>query len=524
MDEVVKRILWTIAAVLIIALAVGVTWGVRATPQIKERLLAALNERFESKIDLNTLDVAIMPRPRVNGTGFKFRHDGRTDVPPLISLGSFEASAGIAGLVRSPIHLKTVTLNGLEIHVPPGGLKLGDKDKGANQGEKVEHQPHPERPSPILIDRIESKAARLLIQSRKPDRLPRIFEIHDLVMRDFGVAGGSPFSAGVLNPVPRGRVETTGNFGPWHADEPGLTPISGAYTFSNADMNVIKGIGGTLSSVGEYRGRLERLEVNGQAEIPDFSIDLAAQPVPLSTRFTAIVDGTNGDTFLERVEAKLGESMIMAKGSVVRTAEVKGRHTTLDVEITKARLEDLMRLAVKATQPPLTGSVDVQTKFLLPAGEGDVIERLQLDGAFSIAQARFANVDVQKKIAMLSLRGRGEESAIPDGQSVVSNMSGRFVMKDARLTFSDLSFAVPGAVVQLSGTYDMRGEAISFTGYLLTDATLADMTSGIKSVIARMAQPLFSRPGGGSKLPIRIVGPRAKPSFGLDVRRVFGRN
>ena len=343
-------------------------------------------------------------------------------------------------------------------------------------------------------------------------------------MTDFGIAGGSPFSAGVINPVPRGRVETTGSFGPWHADEPGLTPVSGSYTFTNADMDVIKGISGILSSVGEYRGRLERIEVDGQAEIPDFSIDLAAQPVPLSTRFKAIVDGTNGDTFLERVEATLGESKILAHGSVVRTEEVKGRHVTLDVEIDGARMEDLMRLAVKAAKPPLTGSVDVRTKFLLPAGEADVIDRLQLDGAFSIARARFANVDVQTKIATLSLRGRGEETAVPDGQSVVSNMSGKFVMKNSRLTFTGLSFAVPGAVVQLDGTYDMRGESLDFTGYLLTDASLSDMTSGIKSVIARLAQPLFRRKGGGSRLPIRISGPRSKPAFGLDVKRVFRRS
>jgi hypothetical protein len=165
--------------------------------------------------------------------------------------------------------------------------------------------------------------------------------------------------------------------------------------------------------------------------------------------------------------------------------------------------------------------VDVVTTFLLPAGEGDVIERLQLQGRFGLARARFTNVDVQKKIATLSLRGRGQEDAVPDGQSVVSNLSGTFALKNARLAFSDLTFAVPGAVVQLAGTYNLRTETIDFTGYLLTDATLADMTSGIKSLLARAAQPFFRRKGGGSRLPIRISGPRSKPAFGLDVRRVF---
>lgn len=513
-----KKVLLGVGGVVLVAVAIALTWGIRATPAVRERLLAALNERFASNIELEELDVALFPRPSVAGTGFRFLRD--PDAPPLIVLDSFESSAELGGLIRSPIHLKTVTLHGLRITVPPGGLKMGSGNDG---GGEAEHQPHPDKPSPLFIDTIESREAHLEILSRREGRLPRVFEIHDLLMRDFGAAAGSPFSAGVTNPVPKGRIETTGTFGPWHADEPGLTPVSGSYSFAKADMNVIKGIAGTLSSVGTYRGLLQRLEVEGQADIPDFSIDLAGQPVPLGTRFTAVVDGTNGDTFLDRVDATLGESHILAKGAVVRTKEVKGRHVTLDIEIDGARLEDLMRLTVKSAKPPMTGRVDVRTKFLLPAGEADVIDRLELDGVFGVAQARFANVDVQKKIATLSLRGRGEESAVPDGQSVVSNMSGRFVMKNARLTFSRLEFGVPGAVVQLAGTYDMRGEALDFTGYLLTDASLADMTSGIKSVVARLAQPFFRRQGGGSRLPIRISGPRAKPAFGLDVKRVFKR-
>jgi len=82
---------------------------------------------------------------------------------------------------------------------------------------------------------------------------------------------------------------------------------------------------------------------------------------------------------------------------------------------------------------------------------------------------------------------------------------------------------VPGSTVELSGSYDMRAETINFTGNLLTDASLSDMTSGWKSLVARVAQPFFRRPGGGSRLPIRIVGPRAKPEFGLDMRRVLRR-
>ena len=120
---------------------------------------------------------------------------------------------------------------------------------------------------------------------------------------------------------------------------------------------------------------------------------------------------------------------------------------------------------------------------------------------------------------MLSQRGQGELQ--DEGPSVVSKLSGRFVLRNGALDFSDLTLAVPGAIVQLAGTFDLKRDALDFGGHLLLDASLAETTAGIKSGPAKVAQPFFRRPGGGSKLPIRISGPRAKPAFGLDVKRAL---
>jgi hypothetical protein len=130
-------------------------------------------------------------------------------------------------------------------------------------------------------------------------------------------------------------------------------------------------------------------------------------------------------------------------------------------------------------------------------------------------------VNVQEKINALSQRGKGDETA-GNGPSVVSRLSGNFTLRGGTLTFSDLSFGVPGAIVQLAGTYDVKHETLDFRGSLLLDATLAETTSGWKAVLGRIAQPLFRRQGGGSKLPIRIFGPREQPEFGLDVGRALG--
>jgi len=513
-----RRLILALCLVAIIGAGSWFAWEVRPT-QVRERLLDSLNARFDGRAEATSVQVSVYPQPTLSGTGLTIRLRELPDVPPLISIDSFEASAPLLGLVGRQFHLSTVKVDTTNIYLPPGGLRPAvqslDLTARAPRGDR----------SPILIDEIVSRNARLEIATRKPDKLPHVFEIHDVVMLGFGLPEGSRFHAGVTNAIPRGLVETSGTFGPWRTEAPSLTPISGEYAFKKANLDDIPGISGILSSVGRYRGTLERIEVDGQTETPDFSIDLAGQPVPLSTKFKAIVDGTNGDTWLDSVEARLAESTILASGAVIRDRDIKGRRVAMDIRIKDARIEDLLRLAVKAAKAPLTGRMQMTTTFLLPAGEEDVIERLTLNGQFSLAQARFTNIDVQRKIVTLSLRARGREKADPaaPGSSVVSNLKGRFVMRDAVLDLQQLTFSVPGAEVQLAGTFNLRDEMLDFKGDLLVDATLADMTSGFKSFLARLAQPFFRRPGGGSRVPIKISGPRSNPEFGLDVRRVFKR-
>ena len=526
-----RALLAGLILLLLIAAAVLLlpSWASRSTPYVRQRILDALNARFASQVDVDVLNVDVYPQPEVSGKGLRLRYNGRTDIPPLISLGSFDAGATLRGLFGRPLHLQHVMLEELDIRIPAGGLHSDTPSAPAAPRDRSVPPPRAvattgaRDQSPLIIDRIESKRARLELPSKRVGRLPRVFDIEGLVMDGFGVANGGRFHAALVNPVPRGRIETSGSFGPWNTNEPDETPIQGEYAFKNADLNTIKGIGGILSSVGTYSGVLERVEVEGQTETPDFHIDVGGQPVPLTTKFKAIVDGTSGDTWLDNVEAVLGQSKIVARGAVVRTEDVKGRRITLDVRLDRARLEDLMRLAVKAKQPPLTGRVDLVTKFLLPAGASSVVERLQLDGRFALAQAKFTNLDVQKKITQLSQRGRGNEEGDGAGESVVSDLKGRFTLRKAQLSFAELTFSVPGAMVELAGTYDLRAETIDFSGNLLTDASLSDMTKGFKSLLARVAQPFFKRPGGGSRVPIRISGTRSNPLFRLDVRRVFRR-
>ena len=500
------------AATLILAgilMAVTASRLSRITPHVRDAAVSALQDRFKSDVELGELQVSVFPRPEVYGSNLDI-HFNRTDRVPMIRVDSFAASAGLWGLLTPPLHLRSVNVEGLVITLQTGLRRDPNAATPKNRS----------KPGRLLVDEIVARQARLEMTPRDPAKLPRVWEIHDLVMTALGDSAGSDFRASITNPIPRGDVITRGKFGPWKGDEPRQTPISGKYEFNGADLNTIKGIAGTLTSSGEYSGVLERIAVKGTTDTPNLSIDVAGQPVPVKTKFDAVVDATSGDTWLERVEALIAETPLVAKGAIVRAKDIKGRHVSLDVTIEDGRIEAVLRLAVKAPKPVMTGRMRLETKFLLPAGDEPVLDKLELTGVFHLNEARFTNLNVQQRINTLSRRGKGDTD--DNGPSVVSRLSGRFALRRGVLTFSDLSFAVPGAIVQLAGTYDTRREALDFRGNLLLDATLPQIATGPKVILAHLVQPFFRRAGGGSKIPIKIEGPPQKPAFGLDVKRAFG--
>jgi hypothetical protein len=214
---------------------------------------------------------------------------------------------------------------------------------------------------------------------------------------------------------------------------------------------------------------------------------------------------------------------VVARGAVLDGPPGQhGRTVTLDVDMPKARIEDVMYMVVKAAKPPMKGALKLTTKLVIPPGTSDVIRRLQLNGHFDIHHATFTNYDVQGRIVELSRRGRGNPADQARPQ-VASDFNGRFIQRNGVLTLEELRFDVPGARVTLNGRYGLEAETIDFKGNLLLDAKVSQTVTGFKSLLLRLADPLFSRPGGGSSIPIKIEGTRTNPKFGLDMSRVFKR-
>ena len=499
-----RRLLLVVGLSLALVAALLVTLATRLTPFVRDRAVAALEERFDGDVQLQSLHVAVFPRLRVEGAGLLLRRRGRADEPPLLAVGQFSGEAGLAGLLGSPMRLRRVHVSDLDIYVPP-------RRQGSGGG-------RPGMPRTLVIDEIQVERARLAIGTARPGRDPRVFDIHDLRLTPVGPNEPVAFEARLTNPAPRGEIQTSGRFGPWRRDEPSLTEIAGEYTFEKADLGTFKGIAGTLASTGRYTGALERIAVSGETRTPDFQIDTGS-PVPLTTRFEAVVDGTDGDTYLNRVDAKIVESPLAARGAIAGIPERKGREIRLDVTMTDARIQDVLRLAVKSEKPMLSGGFQLKAALRIPPGDAKVIDRLRLDGTFAIEQARFADASVHRQIETLSRRGRGRQGP-PQGEPVASDMGGRFAMQDGRIRFTPVVFSVSGASVRLHGRYDVHGETLDFKGNLLLTARLSQTVSGWKSWLAKPFDPLF-RDGNRTVVPITVTGSRSDPKFGLDVKRAL---
>ena len=329
-----------------------------------------------------------------------------------------------------------------------------------------------------------------------------------------------PFDARLTNPIPTGLVTASGSIGPWNAEDGTRTALAGKYNFVNADLTTINGIGGTLDSTGDFTGNLEAIRVVGLANVPNFSLDLGGKPLPLTSNFTAIVNGTDGTTELENVDAVLVTTPLNVKGAIRNLPGPGNRHVELAVIVPEGRVEDLLALALDTPNPVMVGDVMLNAKLTLPPGKERVRNRIALSGTFGLIDTKFTSSLVQTKLGELSRRSQGKKKDEPV-ERVLTDLSGRFAVAKGRVSLSGIKFEVPGATVRLNGAYGLASESLDFRGTLSMRASVSQAVGGFKSIFIKPFDGLFRRNGQGAVLPIRIIGTRQKPEFKLEVGRIF---
>jgi hypothetical protein len=468
-------------------------------------ILRSLSERFDAEVELADLHVTPFPEMSVQGRGLTIYHRERRDLP-FIHIDAFTFHLGVLGIFRVPHQIRGIGVQNMTITIPPRG--------------KSQHPGEPPRPSQkslpaIVVGEIACDDTTLLILPKDSAKPPLDWEIHALNIYHAGAQQSMEFRGTLTNAKPEGEIATQGTFGPWNLDDKGATPVSGTYKFTNADLGPFPGIAGILSSDGKYRGPLDTLEVSGETDTPDFSLDRVGKPVPLHTEYSATVDGLTGDTYLHPVRATLLRSVMVADGSVVKVPD-RGHNISLTIHAPDARIQDILALALKAETPLLTGPAKINAKLFLPPGKIKVLEKMTLDAEVNILNAQWNSPKIREELESLSRHGEGKPGNQESGSSV-SDLKCKFHLEKGVIHFSNVTFSVPGARINLAGNYAVPSGALDFRGVIRLDAKVSQMVTGIKSVLLKPFDPLFSKNGAGTELPVAITGTADSPTFRVTV-------
>jgi len=493
----------------------------RFEPYVREQAIEYLHKRFDSEVELAQLRVHLPKTSplrllltkgrstlaRVDGEGISLRHKGRRDVPPMFGIRKFRFEVDLGTLFDTPKTIPLVLLEGMEITIPPKGERLKLSADSSPEGDS-------ESQTAVLIKEVIIKDAKLVILPKDSKKLALAFGIQNLRLNWASTGVVMLYDAALTIPKPPGAIHSVGSFGPWNAAEPGDTPLSGDYTLEKADLGVFAGIAGILSSTGHFEGTLDTIHAKGRASVPDFRLKRAGNAVPLMTQFEVLVDGTNGNTLLQPVNAILGMTNFTTSGGVIKHEGDLRRAVGLEVSMPQGNLRDLLRLALKGT-PFMEGQIFLKTKIEIPPLTSKVREKLKLDGRFEVRHGKFLRSTTQESIDRLSRRGQGQPNS-EEIDEVVSGMKGAFKLENEVIRFRSLFFGVSGAKVDLKGSYDLHRDALDFHGTLKLQAKVSQTMTGWKRWALKPADPFFAKEGAGTFFRIKVTGTSRAPKFGLD--------
>lgn len=517
---------WLIGIAVVFCLALGGMYfylrslQAQWEPMARKQLIEYLEKRFDSSVEIGKLDFKVpfeSPWKLIQsgldgrvieayGHDFKLHYKRRTDIEPMIVFKSIVVVANLATLYSGPRIVKLVKLEGLRITMPP---------KGERPVVKGNPNPAPPDSNPVLVEKIVADGTFLQILPSKPGKPALEFDLYKLTLTSTGLGKSLAYDTVMTNPKPPGKIFAKGHFGPWNREEPRQTALDGDYTFADADLGIFKGIAGIMQSTGKFSGMLEEINAEGECRVPDFRLTSSGNRVPLKVLYKALVDGTNGDTYLQTIQALLGKTAFTARGHVIGLTGISGRSIHLDADMPKGDLGDVLRLAVKGDKQFLDGTIQLKTTIDIPPGPDIVIDKIRLSGGFEVREANFTSSTIQDKIDGLSKRGQGK----PKDQkidNVPATFRGRFRMADGKIKFEPVVFVVPGALVDLEGTYSVVSSEVDFHGSLNLAAKMSETFGGWKRWALKPFNPIFAKNDVGTFLRIAITGDKDNPKFGLD--------
>jgi AsmA-like protein len=489
---------WLIGcAVAALVFIVGAVLCAKFWPFSQKAVIENLAETSDSAVTIQSYKPTYFPSPGCVLTGVEFRHGNNH--AQFITIDKLTIEGSYSGILAK--HVPRIIADGARVFIPPFGTKPEFNSQHSN----------------LVIDELIANGTAIEFESADSQDDSLRFDIHEASLKDVRWGSAIAYRLKFHNPNPPGEIGVAGMFGGWMDGNPGQTPISGDYTFDDADLGVYRGIAGTLASQGKFEGVLKHINVSGTTDVPDFEVTSGGHKVHLRTHFDAYVDGTKGDTFLNRVEAKFNRTVVVAQGAIAGSKGSKGKQANLHLSEREGRIEDLLQLFVTAPRPPMSGAVSLDAHALLPSGDASFLDKLRLSGNFGVDSGNFTQPDTQLDVDKLSAGARGQNKEDPE--NVLSNLKGSVDMVHAVATFSSLSFGVPGADAQMHGKYNVINHRIDLHGNMRVATRISKTSTGMKSFVLKVMDPIFRKRKKGEVVPVHIEGTYEKPEFGLDLAK-----
>src|SRR5581483_9629542 len=416
------------------------------------------------------------------------------------------------GLLGTPKHLKSMSFDGLEVSFPGKQEKSEAKAQGTGGDGASNGASDGASKDDTRYDEVDAKDSRVVFAG-KEGHPARVYEIYQLVLKNFSITGPMHFSSSLKIPTPEANVEVSGVFGPVDPHKLMEAPLAGKFTMKDANLATFQALYGTVTANGTFQGKLGQLKVDGGTETPDFGVKETAHALPLKTTFTVTVDGTSGDVQFNEVHAVLGKTKMLASGQLAKGADKK-RTLTLNLSSEDAQIGDLMYLFVQK-KSPLAGPTQFKMQVKLPSGKEPFEKRVEMTAHFGIENSKFTHRSTEEKLSQLSEKARGNPKD-ENPALVVTNLAGDVALKDGIANFSRLDGEVPGASAKLRGTYNLQSHAVDLHGTLETKVKLSKATTGFKALVMKIIETVKNDNQRGATVPVRITGTYEKPNFSVD--------
>lgn len=498
-----RRWLIGVGAVLALSIVVGGAILAFHWPFTSQKVIQALREDWPGKVQAGQFRSTYFPHPGCVLENVTFDRDStNAGSPALVSIRKATIAANYHDLFFRPGYLSKIVLEGLRIEVPA--------DQPA--GQPKHEEPEQASKSSVRLGEVFTRDAVLEIAQKDGD--PLKFDIHQLDLQSITDNSPMSYDLSMRNPKPPGEIQSHGKLGPWHRNDLKDIVLSGSYTFDHADLGVFRGIAGILSAKGEFHGTLGQIETQGTTDIPNFEVTRSKHAVPIKTKFTALVDGTTGNTALRSVDASILRTAAHIEGTVSSKPGQHGKTTAINISVRNGHIDDVLRLFVRESKPPMEGTANFHAHVVLPPGKRPFEKKVLWDGDFDIEHAQWEQPSRQANIDTLSKRASGKKNE-PTTEKVTAEIKGSVKLIEGVARFQDVSFKVPGAEATMHGDYNLESTKIDFHGDLKTAAGISEDSTGAKAILLKPLDPFFKRKHAGAVVPVEMTGTYANPHFGV---------